>query len=340
MIIRQIKCKRINLRKILAWLVVGCWLGGLIPMTPALAQGPGQILLEKPAREKKEEEKKEGAPTTCGPLISDTCLPIETYHASLQILWALSIYGGNFTPNWRKVSAKGDFYTFAMPVKFTYGPTKNMEVYVIAPFIHNWTSNLDRGIAGPNGERSASYSGVGDVTAIAKYNLLPETDYRPAITGVAGVGFPSGHASHLNPGRLLQDAVGTGAFTFTTGVNLFKYLKPFLVHSQIWLNTPVNLFPSRSDAVRSHQYVTFNLATEYPLNKRWVALFEVYSNWTWENIYTPLGFQSPTTVLGVLPGIEFLATDKWSVAAGAAIDLVGKFGSYKYTPMLTMYYTF
>jgi hypothetical protein len=45
---------------------------------------------------------------------------------------------------------------------------------------------------------------------------------------VAGVGFPSGHASHLNPRFLAQDAVGAGAFNFSTGVNLYKSLKPFL----------------------------------------------------------------------------------------------------------------
>ena len=72
-------------------------------------------------------EKKEEAPTTCGPLISDSCIPIETGHASLQVLGALSFYTANFSPNWRRVSTRGDFYTFNLPVKFTYGPTKNLE---------------------------------------------------------------------------------------------------------------------------------------------------------------------------------------------------------------------
>ncbi len=276
-------------------------------------------------------------------MISDTCLPIDTGKYAMQVFWALSVYGGVFNPNWRRVGAKGDFYTFQMPVKFTYGPTKNMETYVIIPFIHNWVSNADRGIAGPNGERFASYSDIGDITAIAKYNLLPEGTYRPAITAVGGLAtIPTGHASHLNPGRLGVDAIGTGALTFTTGVNLFKYLKPFLVHSQIWLNTPVNIFPARPDAVRSREYVTFNLATELPLtkDKKWIALLEFYSNWSWTNISTPQGFQSPNTLLGILPGIEFVATEKISLAAGAAIDLAGKNGVQKFTPMLTALYTF
>lgn len=316
-------------------IVLGGW---LIPLTPALALGFGEVKMEKPAPPP--EEKKEGAPTTCGPLISDTCLPIETYHASLQFLWALSIVRASFTPNWRPVSAHGDFTTFTMPVKFTYGPTKDMEVYIIVPYIHNFASNLDVSLAGPNGERSADYGGVGDITLVGKYLLLPEGDIRPAVTGVLGVGFPSGHASHLNPRFLGQDTVGSGAFTFTTGVNLFKYLKPFLVHSQIWFNTPVNLFTARDDAVRSRESVVFNVAAEYPLSKRWVALLEFYSTWTWENISTPQGFQSPSTLLGVLPGIEFLATEKWSFGAGTAIDLAGKAGTAIVTPMFTVYYNF
>jgi hypothetical protein len=121
----------------LAFLLVG-----LFPL-PAAAQGPGQGLLEKPppAEEKKAEEKKEAAPTTCGPLISDSCIPIEEHHASIQVLGALSLYTANFSPNWRRVSNRGDFYTFNLPVKFTYGPTKNLELYVIAPFLVNWAKN-------------------------------------------------------------------------------------------------------------------------------------------------------------------------------------------------------
>ena len=338
--LHRFKVKRLILKGVLTSLVLGCLGGWLLTVTPARAQGPGGALLEKPPAAPPAEEKKEGVPSTCGPMISDTCLPIETGKVAMQVWWALSFYPGVFSPNWRQVSAKGDFYTFNMPVKISYGPTKDLEVYVIAPFINNWVNDVDLGIAGPNGERSASYAGIGDITAVAKYNFLPETDYRPALTGVAGVGFPTGHASHLNPKFLGQDAVGTGSFNFITGVNLFKYLKPFLVHSQIWFNTPVNLNRIRPDAVRSREYVNFNLATELPISKRWVLLLEFYSVWTWQNLATPQGFQTPSTVLGVLPGIEFLATDKLSLAAGASFDLAGKNGVHKYTPMLTAFYTF
>jgi len=214
-------------------------------------------------------------------------------------------------------------------------------MYVIAPFINNFCNGLDASIAGPNGERSAGYAGIGDITAVAKYLLLEETGSRPAVTAVGGVGFPTGHAHHLNPALLGQDAIGAGAFTFTTGVNLYKWLKPFLVYSNIWLNTPVNLKTSNSTSVRFREFVTFNLAAEYPITKKWILLLEMYSTWTWSNPGTEsLGFQSPTTVLGFLPGIEYFITEKWAVSAGAAFDAVGKYGGHKITPALTVYYNF
>ena len=66
----------------------------------------------------------------------------------------------------------------------------------------------------------------------------------------------------------------------------------------------------------------------------------MYSNWTWNNLQTIQGYQTPQTVLGILPGIEYLVTEKLSMSAGASLDLAGKNGVKKYTPMLYMSYAF
>ncbi len=326
--------------KVLVCLALLSFLGGLAA-APALAQTPAgpQGLLEKPAEGAPPAEKKEEAPSTGGPMICDTCVPIETGHVSMSVLWGLSFYPGSFNQNWRTVTAGGNFHTFYMPVKVTYGPTKNMEVYLIAPFINNWASDVN--VPGPNGNHSASYAGIGDLTLMGKYNLLPEGDVMPAVSAVAGLAsIPTGHASHLTPGLLGQDAIGTGALTFTTGVNLYKWLKPFLIYSNIWINSPVNIYQNSPDNVVSREYITFNLAAEYPLSPKFVALLEFYSNWTWSNIYTPQGYQTPETLLGIMPGLEFLATEKLSFEAGASLDLAGKNGVKKYTPMLVASYSF
>lgn len=346
--------KGISQRTLLAWLILGSFLGILIlaPAAKALAQAPAgpQVLMEKPLEGAKPEEKKEAAPTTCGPICCDTCVPIEAGHFALSTVTALSFYPGFFSNNWRTVTAGGNIHTFYMPWKLTYGPTKDLEMYIIAPFITNWANSVNS--PAPNGETSASFSGIGDLTLMAKYNLLPEGDIMPAITGVGGfASIPTGRANHLNPAKLGMDAVGTGALTFTTGVNLYKWLKPFLIYSNIWMNNPINIYklgPEPGRTIRSRDYVTFNLAAEYPIpNTKFVLLLEMYSNWTWSNLTQPgtnanliMGYQTPQTVIGVLPGIEFLATEKMSVSAGASFDLAGKNGVKKYTPMLYMSYAF
>ena len=346
--------KGINLKMLLSWLVLGCFMGvlTLAPAAQALAQavaGP-QVLMEKPPEGAKPEEKPETAPTTCGPICCDTCVPIETGHFALSTVAALSFYPGVFSNNWRTVTAGGNIHTFYMPWKLTYGPTKDLEMYIIAPFINNWANNVNS--PGPNGETSSSYSGIGDLTMMAKYNLLPEGEIMPAVTGVAGLAsIPTGHASHLNATKLGMDAIGTGAVTFTSGVNLYKWLKPFLIYSNIWMNNPINLYklgPDPTRTVRSRDYVTFNLAAEYPIpNSKFVVLLEMYSNWTWSNLTQPgtnanliQGYQTPQTVLGILPGIEYLATEKLTMSAGASLDVAGKNGVKKYTPMLYMSYAF
>ena len=185
--------------------------------------------------------------------------------------------------NWRAVSAGGNFYTLNMPVKFTYGPVKNLETYIVAPFLVYWANDVDRGAEGPNGERSAGYAGIGDITTVAKYLVLEE--------GEISAGGQSGRRGGLaqrprlasQPAVPGGDAIGTGSFNFTTGVNLFKWVKPFLLYSNIWLNSPVNVFKlSGSDFpqdVRNRENVTFNLAAEYPVNKQWVLLLEMFSTW-------------------------------------------------------------
>ena len=93
--------------------------------------------------------------------------------------------------------------------------------------------------------------------------------------------------------------------------------------------------------MRNRENVTFNLAAEYPLNKQWILLLEMYSTWTWQNPGTEsLGFQSPTTLLGFLPGIEYIATEKWSFSAGCGFDTIGKFDSRYITPTVTVCYNF
>ena len=154
----------------------------------------GQIQLEgqKPCPP---EAAKEECPSTFGPLVTDTAIPIETGQFAIQPTFGLSFTTNNFTQSWRSVSAGGDFKSFSMPWKFTYGPIKNLEVYVVIPYIHNWAGPVNE--PGPNNQRYSSFDGLGDISLTFKYQLVQETETLPTVSAFFTPTFPSGHAGHL-----------------------------------------------------------------------------------------------------------------------------------------------
>ena len=80
--IRLLMITRTFLRKVLAWIFLGLVGGWLLPVAPALAQGGAPPSIEKPAAP---EEKKEEAPTTTGPMLTDTTIPLEAPKVSMSL---------------------------------------------------------------------------------------------------------------------------------------------------------------------------------------------------------------------------------------------------------------
>jgi hypothetical protein len=92
-------------------------------------------------------------------------------------------------------------------------------------------------------------------------------------------------------------------------------------------------------------YVTVNLAAEYPLTKKWVALLELTSTWDGDRLIGHKANVAPTPLLNlvplsILPGIEYMPTDKFSLALGVKIDLAGKDAPANIAPVLSMIYAF
>jgi len=252
-----------------------------------------------------------------------------------------------------------------MDWKFTYGLWHNLEVFVVIPFVNNWAKNVNE--PGPNGERSASFGGIGDVNLTFKYRLVEETEVRPTVTALFATDFPTGHFRHFNPGRLGTDEIGGGAFAFTTGLNVSKYVKPFVLYGNLWY-TMQTAFTGREDRsplvsvldengvetgeleegdpiatnVRNYprDIITLNLAAEYPITKKWVALLELTSSWDGGRLFGHKANLAPAALVSVSPGIEYMATDKFSLAVGLNIDLIGKNTSAALTPLLSMVYAF
>ena len=135
---------------------------------------------------------------------------------------------------------------------------------------------------------------------------MEETETRPTVTALFATDFPTGHFRHFNPGRLGTDEIGGGAFAFTTGLNVSKYVKPFIFYGNLWYTmqtafsgredrSPLvsvlddNGVPTgelgegdpRSTSFRNYprDIITVNLAAEYPITQKWVALLELTSSW-------------------------------------------------------------
>ena len=233
-----------------------------------------------------------------------------------------------------------------MSWRFTYGLWDNLEVYAVIPYIHNWANNVSE--PGPRGERSSDFGGIGDINLTFKYRLVPEGPIAPTVSAILSPTFPSGHFRHLNPGRLGTDAIGGGTYALTTGLNISKYLKPFIVYGNLWYTFQTDYDTNDVDEQGNpitrwnhpRDFVTVNLAAEYPLTEKWVALIELVSNWDAGRLIGPKANMAPTALLSCSPGIEYMATEKFSLAMGVQVDLTGKDTSANITPLLSMVYAF
>ena len=333
-----------------------------LAVSPSLAQAPGAPF-ELPGPPEKEKEWY--IPTTFGPIITDTAVPIDKGKFAIQPTFGMSFVTNSLTQSWRRVSAGGNFKSFGMDWKFTYGLINNLEVFVVVPFANNWANSVKE--PGPNGEHSASFGGIGDVNLTFKYRLVEETETRPTVTALFATDFPTGHFRHLNPGRLGTDQLGGGAFAFTTGLNVSKYVKPFILYGNLWY-TMQTAYTGREDrcplvaetgetgfptgalvegdpiATNFRNYprdiITLNLAAEYPITKKWVALLELTSSWEGGRLFGHKANVAPAALVSVMPGIEYMATEKFSLALGVNFDLFGKNTDAAITPMVSCVYQF
>jgi hypothetical protein len=163
-----------------------------------------------------------------------------------------------------------------------------------------------------------------------------------------------------------MDQLGGGSYNFTTGLNVSKYLSPFIVYGNLWytMGTAYNSNEDRSPLVRDENgelvdgdavstrvrnyprdFVTVNLAVEYPMTEKWIALVELTSTWDAGRLIGHKANVAPTPLLNlvplsIVPGIEYMATDKFSLALGVKIDLVGKDAPANIAPFLSMVYAF
>jgi len=284
-------------------------------------------------------------PATAGPIIADTAVPTPPGQWIIQPFLSLDFVTGSLTGNWRRVSAGGDFTSFQMPVKVTYGLMRNLEIYAMIPFIHNRAAQVQDAAAWA--DRAADFSGMGDLSVILKYQLLAETAWRPTVAAFFAVDLPTGHHFHTNPARLGTDVLGAGTFAFTGGANLAKWLGPLYIYANLWYGiatqepraTPHLVANPLTVPVHGRDLITWNLAAEYPLGGPWVALVEWYSGWEVGPLFRR-SHAPPGILMGVMPGIEYLINSRWAWQLGVAVDLAGKNSLYGITPIFTVIMTY
>lgn len=279
----------------------------------------------------------EPPPSTIGPLITDTAVPIGQGNLSVQVLSRLFLTGGVFSPNWRRVSSHGDFSSLQLPVTLTYGPFPNVEMLLVAPYVHNWAREAR--LPGAAGAGAADFGGLGDTTLFVKYQFLAETALRPTCTALAGFGFPTGHHTPLNPLKLGTDLLGSGAYAFTGGLNLSKWCNPVYLYANLWY-TVLTTATVNGDHLHDRDQVTLNLAGEWVLTRQWAILVEFYSNWRGGNLLGPKSQIPPRALMGMVGGLEYNCSKNWSFAGGLALDLAGKNTLFNYSPILTCKYSF
>jgi len=302
------------------------------PVTGAIIGGQGEGF-----EPEAEAARGETIPATFGPLVTDTAIPIKKGQFVIQPIFGSSFVNRVFNQNWERVSARGKFRSFVMDWNLTYGLIDNMEVIVDIPYVHNWARNVAK--PGPHGETSANSGGLSDLDLALKYRLVQETEAIPTVTALFATYFPTGKFRGLDPSALNTDITGGGAYVFTSGLNVSKYLNPVIVYGNLWCSMPTSF---TDDAGRQYRgdFVTVNLAAEYPITKKWVALLELTSIWGIDRLFGPETTLPQQSEVSVIPGIEYMATDKFSLAVGLNIDLVGKNIGAALVPMLSMIYAF
>ena len=290
-------------------------------------------LLEEKARVKGQK----ASPLTTGPIITDTTIPQALGTATLFIPTFLAFTGGQFSPNWRRANAGGDFQSLSTSAQLFYGVAPRTEIYMVATYLHNWAGNVNR--PRPTGQKDADFGGLGDINLTGKYLLVDEQARFPAVSGIFSTTFPTGHYRRLNSGNLGTDQLGQGAFAFTPGINIYKYVKPFLLYGNLWYS----MFTDATVAGVKKYYrdqVTVNLAAEYPLRKPFVFLIEFDSTYDAGRLIGPRSNQPSTIIMTLLPALECIVNDDWSFVAGVLIDFSGKNTRYNYAPNFSIFFNF
>jgi hypothetical protein len=182
-------------------------------------------------------------PNTTGPIVTDSAITQAYNTWSAQITPSLGFVRGVFGPGWQRrsvganltsrqqqIDAAGNYKSLQVPVQLYYGLTPRLDASVTVPFKQNWASEV-----GPSSQ-AANFGSLGDSNLALRYMFFNGNPSATTVTGYFSVLVPTGHARQLEPKLLDIDQTGIGAFAFTWGIDVVKYLPnvPVILYANIW----------------------------------------------------------------------------------------------------------
>jgi len=264
-----------------------------------------------------------------GPLVADFADTTDPGKFILQVYPLMAIRTGEFdrSGNIRCLPSGDRDYSLAVPVVPIYGIMKDLEMSGEIPFIYNWKSQSGQ---------SAQEGGVRDVALKLKYRLYEggEEGWKPSLSMIGRVRFPTGKYEKLAPEKLGVDEMGSGSYIYSLGVNVGKWTKKWQVTTNLWYNWPQE---TNIDGVKTREgaFWFYALTGEYAFNEKWSVILEFYGQ---EQGKTEIEYRavdnSESRVLYVLPGVGWDISKKMFIMAGCSFPLLGKNNPHTIIPTL------
>ena len=205
-----------------------------------------------------------------GPLVADFADTTDPGKFILQVFPFMAIRTGEFDRdgNVRYLPGGDRDYSWIVPIVPIYGITKELEISGEIPFIYNWKSQSGQ---------SVQEGGLGDAALKLKYRLYEggEEGWKPSVSMIGRVRFPSGKYERLAPEKLGVDEMGSGSYMYTLGINAGKWTKKWQVTANLWYNWPQE---TTVDGVKTRDgnFWLYALTGEYAITEKWSIVLEFY----------------------------------------------------------------
>jgi hypothetical protein len=285
-------------------------------------------------------------PPTSGPILVTGAVPMGKGNFAIQPYWYLTFQGSQFNNDWRTVSAGQDLISLNNAITLYYGFTENFWVSIFwSYYIYSRAYNIQN--PAPGQGRTAELGDTGPLSITLRYRFLQQQRFRPTVTGLFTLGFPSARGTKVSPGTLPAAISGSRNWGFTWGLNLHLAARPVILYANLWYFMATIDKGERIidggialESFNPRDQIKFNLAAEIPLRWEggpWVLLFEMTSFWELGPIFPPGPNGNPSAKVTTLAGIEYILSPAWRFALGCSFDLFGKNTTKNFTPTFTIY---